>query len=90
VLELQGQIWEIKLTCNANREWYRWLKEDGVKVWCISPGYLATGLGGNREKHVQHGAIDPAIGGRFVKDVLEGKRDGDVGKVVQREIVQPW
>jgi NAD(P)-dependent dehydrogenase (short-subunit alcohol dehydrogenase family) len=28
------------------REWYRILKNDGVKVWCISPGWLATGLGG--------------------------------------------
>lgn len=78
------------LTAVCDREWYRCLKEDDVKVWCISPGYLATGLGGNKERNVQRGAIDPAIGGRFVKDVLEGKRDGDVGKVIQREIVQPW
>ena len=28
------------------REWYRILKNDGVKVWCISPGFLATNLGG--------------------------------------------
>ena len=28
------------------REWARILKEDGVKVWCISPGFLATGLQG--------------------------------------------
>lgn len=28
------------------REWYRILKNDGVKVWCISPGFLATGLAG--------------------------------------------
>ena len=28
------------------REWARIVKEDGVKVWCISPGFLATGLGG--------------------------------------------
>ena len=73
------------------REWYRWLREDGVKVWCISPGYLATGLGGSREKNIERGAIDPAIGGRFVRDVLEGSRDDDVGKVVHHTgIVQPW
>jgi hypothetical protein len=36
------------------------------------------------------GAIDPAIGGNFVKDVVEGKRDQDVGKVVLRDGVQPW
>ena len=28
------------------REWHRLLKNDGVKVWAISPGFLATGLGG--------------------------------------------
>ena len=28
------------------REWAKTLKEDGVKVWCISPGFLATGLAG--------------------------------------------
>lgn len=27
-------------------EWHRILKNDGVKVWAISPGFLATGLGG--------------------------------------------
>lgn len=26
------------------RDWVRVLKEDGVKVFCISPGFLATGL----------------------------------------------
>ena len=28
------------------REWYKILKNDGVKLWCISPGFLATGLSG--------------------------------------------
>lgn len=28
------------------REWAKILRNDGVKVWCISPGFLATGLGG--------------------------------------------
>lgn len=28
------------------REWYKILKNDGVKIWAISPGFLATGLGG--------------------------------------------
>ena len=28
------------------REWTRILKNDGVKVWAISPGFLATGLQG--------------------------------------------
>lgn len=35
--------------CGLNmmmREWTRILENDGVKVWSISPGMLATGLGG--------------------------------------------
>ncbi|KAK2592782.1 hypothetical protein QQS21_009525 [Conoideocrella luteorostrata] len=73
------------------REWYRILKEDGVKVWCVSPGYLATGLGGSLEQNQKQGAQDPSLGGQFVKDVVEGQRDGDVGKVILREgKIQPW
>ena len=71
-------------------EWYRMLKEDGVKVWCISPGFLATGLGGNQEANKNFGAGDPATAGHFVRSVLEGYRDGDVGRVINRDGVQPW
>lgn len=72
------------------REWHRMLKEDGVKVWCISPGFLATGLGGNQEANKKFGAEDPALGGTFIRSVLEGERDEDVGKVVSRAGVQAW
>lgn len=72
------------------REWCRVLAEDGVKVWCISPGFLATGLGGNPEMLKKMGAGDPVVAGLFVRSVLEGKRDADVGKVVNRDGVQPW
>ena len=66
------------------------LKEDGVKVWCISPGYLATGLGGSQETNKTQGASDPAVAGQFVKNVVEGQRDEDVGKVILRDGIQPW
>lgn len=72
------------------REWCRILKEDGVKVWCISPGFLATSLGGNADVNKKMGAGDPAVGGLFVQSVLEGHRDGDLGKIVTRDGVQPW
>ena len=74
-------------------DWHRILKNDGVKVWSISPGLLATGLGripGGPELLKKMGAEDPALGGNFVRDVVEGKRDEDVGKVVSRQGVQPW
>ncbi|KAI0376934.1 NAD(P)-binding protein [Hypomontagnella monticulosa] len=73
------------------REWVRALRNDGVKVWCISPGFLATGLtGAGPDKLRQMGALDPSIGGEFVKDVVQGKRDEDVGKVIRRNMIQPW
>jgi NAD(P)-dependent dehydrogenase (short-subunit alcohol dehydrogenase family) len=74
----------------AMKEWARLLKEDGVKTWCVSPGFLATGLGGNPDANKKAGGGDPAVGGQFVVDVVEGKRDGDVGKVIRKDNVQPW
>ena len=71
-------------------DWHRILKNDGVKVWAISPGLLATGLGGNPEALKKYGAEDPVVGGNFIRDVLEGKRDSDVGKVINRAGLQPW
>lgn len=72
------------------REWNRILKEDGVKVWCISPGFLATGLGGGQELNKKMGAQDPTVGGNFVCSVVEGSRDQDVGKVIRLNDIQSW
>lgn len=36
------------------------------------------------------GAGDPAVGGQFIKDVVQGKRDDDVGKVIRKDEIQPW
>jgi hypothetical protein len=51
---------------------------------------LATGLGGDSETMKKMGAIDPNIGAELVRDVIEGRRDADVGKVVRKNNVQPW
>ncbi|KAI2470714.1 NAD(P)-binding protein [Annulohypoxylon bovei var. microspora] len=73
------------------RDWTRQLRNDGVKVWCISPGFLATGLAGvGAEKLREMGALDPALGGRFVRDVVAGQRDQDAGKVIRATEIQPW
>ena len=73
------------------REWERILREDGVKVWCVSPGFLATGLAGvGAEKLKQMGALDPQIGADFARSVVEGERDGDAGKIVRKDMIQPW
>jgi len=72
------------------REWYRWLKEDGVKVFAVSPGFLATGLGGNPEASRKIGALEPSVAGPFILSIIEGKRDADVGKVINKDGVQTW
>lgn len=72
------------------REWYRLLKNDGVKVWCVSPGFLATNLGFGKEKLKEMGAIDPSVGAKLVVSVVEGEHDSEVGKVVRAGGPQPW
>lgn len=72
------------------REWTRILKKDGVKTWCVSPGFLATGLGGNLEMLKQMGALDPIVGAELVRDVVEGGEDQQVGRVIRKDGVQPW
>jgi NAD(P)-dependent dehydrogenase (short-subunit alcohol dehydrogenase family) len=72
------------------REWHRTLHEDGVKVFAISPGWLATGLGNNTEMMKKMGAGDPEIAGPFIKNVIEGQRDEDAGKIINKDGIQPW
>lgn len=73
--------------------WHGVLKGDGVKVWCVSPGFLATGLLGADKADLlkKAGAGEPRVGGELLRKVVEGERDGDVGKVVtQNGEVQDW
>ncbi|KAL2818645.1 hypothetical protein BJX63DRAFT_58940 [Aspergillus granulosus] len=72
------------------RDWDRLLKNDGVKVWAVSPGLLATSLVTNPEVMKRMGAEDASVAGPFFRGILEGERDGDVGLVVMRGGVQPW
>ncbi|KAK1540793.1 short-chain dehydrogenase [Colletotrichum paranaense] len=72
------------------QNWHWLLKADGVKVWCISPGFLATGLGGNPDALKKMGAGAPSQGARLIQQVVEGERDADVGKVVNKDGIQPW
>lgn len=73
------------------REWYRLLQKDGVKVWCIAPGFLATGIGGVRPEVLKKmGAGDAEIAGPFILSVVQGARDADVGKVIDKDGVQAW
>jgi len=72
-------------------DWVRMLEPDGVKVFAISPGFLATNLGGmGSEMMKKFGAGEPSVGGGFIRDVVHGVRDGDKGKVINKDGVQPW
>jgi NAD(P)-dependent dehydrogenase (short-subunit alcohol dehydrogenase family) len=75
------------------REWNRWVANDGIKVWAVSPGFLATGLSNiGREQLLKIGAQEPHVGGEFVRDVINGKRDADVGLIVRQlgSPIQPY
>lgn len=87
--------------CGMNmmyREWVKTLKPDGVKVFAVSPGFLATGLSGpgTQEAMKAQGALDPSVGGHFVASVIEGERDDDAGLVLRQvgkqypTPIQPW
>lgn len=57
----------------------------------ISPGFLATGLGGAGAETLRSmGAGDPSVGGEFIRDVIEGRRDADEGLAIRASEVQKW
>jgi NAD(P)-dependent dehydrogenase (short-subunit alcohol dehydrogenase family) len=49
------------------REWTRILRNDGVKVWAVSPGFLATGLGGQGAEKLKEVSSRYGIPGRGVQ-----------------------
>lgn len=73
-------------------DWNHKLKADGVKVWGVMPGMLATNLGGISPEVAKKMGLGPASeGGDILTRVMEGERDADVGKLVAKggQIV-PW
>ncbi|QDS72897.1 hypothetical protein FKW77_007728 [Venturia effusa] len=71
--------------------WHKDLKDRGVAVYSLCPGFNATGLGGNPEQSAAAGATSPDVGGRVIADVAMGNRKGQEGRVVAGEgAVQPW
>jgi NAD(P)-dependent dehydrogenase (short-subunit alcohol dehydrogenase family) len=72
-------------------DWNFKLKEDGVKVFSVSPGFCATGLGGLGAELMEAMGAGPASeGGQRLIAVAEGKRDMDVGKIVDKVGLLPW
>jgi NAD(P)-dependent dehydrogenase (short-subunit alcohol dehydrogenase family) len=62
-------------------EWQRMLKADGVKVWALCPGFVATNyMGIGAETLKAYGAGDPVESGAFFKAIVEGEKDEYAGK----------
>jgi NAD(P)-dependent dehydrogenase (short-subunit alcohol dehydrogenase family) len=71
-------------------DWNHKLKADGVKVFCVGPGMLATDLGHIREEAIEMGAGHASLGGKILRSVVEGERDADVGKIVVKDGISMW
>ncbi|KAK6429634.1 hypothetical protein LTR95_014216 [Oleoguttula sp. CCFEE 5521] len=65
-------------------DWAHKLKADGVKVWAVLPGMLATNLGGVPEMAKAMGAGHPSAGGDVMLRVVEGEMDHLSGKLIGR------
>jgi NAD(P)-dependent dehydrogenase (short-subunit alcohol dehydrogenase family) len=65
-------------------------REQGIRVWTVDPGLVATNLGGNKEALKQMGAGSSEVSAQTILSVIEGKRDADVGKLMYKDGVHPW
>lgn len=68
-------------------------KDWGCKVWSFCPGYVITDLTGpeDRELRKNTGADSSETSAQGIKEIVEGKRDGEVNKFVARNGQQyPW
>ncbi len=71
-------------------DWNHKLKADGVKVWSVAPGFLATNLGGKPEIGRNMGAGHPSAGGAITRRVVEGEFDDRTGRYVSKNGVMQW
>ncbi|KAM5354716.1 hypothetical protein ACJ41O_001363 [Fusarium nematophilum] len=72
-------------------DWNHKLREDGVKVFSVSPGFCATGLGSVGEEAIAAmGGVHPSEGGQRLLAVAEGSRDADAGKILDKVGFIPW
>lgn len=58
----------------------------GAKVWAYCPGYVVTNLTGeeDRQNRINSGAESSETSAQGILEIVEGKRDGEVGKFLQR------
>jgi NAD(P)-dependent dehydrogenase (short-subunit alcohol dehydrogenase family) len=71
--------------CNA-AEFGPW----GCKVWALCPGYVLTNIFGGPDKQSKVGALSSQTSATFIRQVIEGERDADVGKFIHKDGEYPW
>jgi NAD(P)-dependent dehydrogenase (short-subunit alcohol dehydrogenase family) len=66
--------------------------EKGLKVFAMSPGFVVSNLRGTSEElRSGWGKAEPAsVSGEIMLNILDGKRDEDVGKLVWKDGVYEW
>lgn len=64
----------------------------GLKVYAMSPGFVRSNLHGTseEEKSGWSKAGDPMVSGELVLDIVQGKRDADVGCLMHKDGVYAW
>jgi NAD(P)-dependent dehydrogenase (short-subunit alcohol dehydrogenase family) len=72
-------------------EWQEF-KSKGLKTFAVCPGFVVSNLRGLSEEARNPGgkAGDPEVSGRLILSIIEGKRDEDVGRFVQKDGLWPW
>lgn len=75
----------------ALREHVKWMGER-LKVFAVSPGFVVSGLRGeSEEQRSGWGKAEPASGaGELMLSILDGERDGDVGRLIRTGGVDDW
>ena len=64
----------------------------GLKVFPMTPGFVVSNLRGPSEE-LRTGwgmAGDPMVSGETILSILQGERDADVGKFVNKDGIYPW
>lgn len=66
--------------------------EQGLKVFILSPGFIRSNLRGPGEDAISGWgqAGDAAVPGGVVLDIVEGKRDADVARLIDKDTVHEW
>jgi len=60
---------------------------EGIRVWTVDPGLVATNLSGNKEALKQRGARSSEAS---AQTIIEGGTDTDIGKLIHKDDVYPW